>query len=74
MAVVKGNCRHCLRWSVVKRGICLKCRMTTESMEDLVVKINDLQAKLDHQKYLNRLLEFQLRRATIKLNRVKKHP
>jgi len=74
MAMVRGQCRHCLRVDVLKRGICLKCKSRTESMEDLIIKCHDLQAKLDHQKYLNRLLEFQLRRATIKLNRVKKHP
>ncbi len=49
----------------------MKCRSHTQSVEELMLKIHELQAKLDQQKYLNRLLEFQLRRAKIKINRSK---
>jgi hypothetical protein len=69
--MTRGTCRHCLRVEILKRGICLKCRSHTQSLEELMLKIHELQAKLDQQKYLNRLLEFQLRRAKIKINRSK---
>lgn len=70
MAEIKGQCRHCLRFQIIKRGICLKCRSSVDSMEDLMLRLHDLQAKLKQQKYLNRLLEFQLRRAKIRLERL----
>lgn len=70
MAEIKGPCRHCLRFQILKRGICLKCRAEVESMEELMLRLHDLQAKLNQQRYLNRLLEFQLRRAKIRLERL----
>lgn len=71
-APVRGVCRHCLRWEVVRRGICLKCRAVTSSTEELILKINELQTQLEKERHLKRLLEFQLRTAKNKLIRAKK--
>lgn len=69
---IRGNCRHCLRYEVLSRGICTKCSSNCVDVEDLLLKLHDLKLKLDKERHLKRLLEFQLRTVKNKLKRVKK--
>jgi hypothetical protein len=58
----------------VKRGICLPCNAASLDAEELLIQIAHLQAKLEKEKHLKRLLEWQLKNAKIKISRMKKKP
>lgn len=72
MKNIRGNCRHCKRYEILSRGICLKCNSNCLELEDMLIKMETLRAKLEKERHLKRLLEFQLRTVKAKLARAKR--